>query len=171
MPVDDLAVHLDQAPVRVVREPRVAGAAANPRTASSFSPRSRIESIIPGIEIAAPERTETSSGFDGSPNVAAGDAFEPLDVLGDLVLEAGGQLAAARQERAAGVSRDREPGRDRHAEVRHLRQPEALAAEQFPPAGGGLVEGVHEARSRPGARGPRSSWRAPLEDGRGAWPD
>ena len=40
---------------------------ARPRTASSFRPRLRIVSIIPGIETAAPERTETSSGSAGSP--------------------------------------------------------------------------------------------------------
>ena len=42
----------------------------NPRVVSSLSPRSRIVSIIPGIEIAAPERTETSSGLEGSPKPA-----------------------------------------------------------------------------------------------------
>jgi hypothetical protein len=41
--------------------------AARPSTATSFSPRFRIVSIIPGIETAAPERTDTSSGFDASP--------------------------------------------------------------------------------------------------------
>ena len=122
-------------------------APANPRTALSFRPRSRIESIIPGIEIAAPERTETSRGFDGSPNIAPVMRSSRLDVLGDLVLEAFRQLSAARQVRTAGVGRDREARRNRDAEVRHLRQPEALAAEQLPPTMGGLVEGVHHSRS------------------------
>ena len=36
---------------------------ANPSTVFSFNPKFKIVSIIPGIEIAAPERTETSSGF------------------------------------------------------------------------------------------------------------
>jgi hypothetical protein len=40
---------------------------ASPATASSLRPRLRIVSIIPGIETAAPERTETSSGSSGSP--------------------------------------------------------------------------------------------------------
>jgi len=34
----------------------------------SFSPILRIVSIIPGIDIAAPERTENSKGSSGSPN-------------------------------------------------------------------------------------------------------
>ena len=37
------------------------------RTVLAFNPRLRIVSIIPGIEIAAPERTETRSGSSGSP--------------------------------------------------------------------------------------------------------
>jgi hypothetical protein len=41
--------------------------AARPSTAASLTPRLRIVSIIPGIETAAPERTETSSGFPASP--------------------------------------------------------------------------------------------------------
>ena len=41
---------------------------ARPCTASSFRPTFRIVSIIPGIDTAAPERTETSSGSWGSPN-------------------------------------------------------------------------------------------------------
>ncbi len=37
-------------------------------TTSSFKPRFRIVSIIPGIEALAPERTETRRGFSLSPN-------------------------------------------------------------------------------------------------------
>ena len=40
---------------------------ARPSTATSERPTFRIVSIIPGIETAAPERTETSSGSRGSP--------------------------------------------------------------------------------------------------------
>ena len=40
----------------------------NTATTSSFKPRFRIVSIIPGMEALAPERTETSSGFSTSPN-------------------------------------------------------------------------------------------------------
>ena len=41
---------------------------------------------------------------------------------------------------AAGVGRDREAGRDRQAELGHLREADALAAEELAPAAGGLVE-------------------------------
>ena len=43
---------------------------ASPSTASSFIPRLRTVSIIPGIETRAPERTESRSGFVLSPNLA-----------------------------------------------------------------------------------------------------
>ncbi len=42
---------------------------ARPWTESSFSPRLRTVSIIPGMENFAPERTDTSSGSSGSPSV------------------------------------------------------------------------------------------------------
>ena len=42
---------------------RLPVAAARPSTAASVSPRFRMVCIIPGIETAAPERTETRSGF------------------------------------------------------------------------------------------------------------
>ena len=79
-------------------------------------------SIIPGIEIAAPERTETSSGLDGSPKLVPVACSSRLMCSVDLVLEAGGQLAAGGHVGAAGVGRDREAGGDRNAEVRHLRR-------------------------------------------------
>ena len=39
-----------------------------PLSVSGFRPTLSTVSIMPGIEARAPERTETSSGFDGSPN-------------------------------------------------------------------------------------------------------
>ena len=41
--------------------------AISPWSVSSFRPRLRTVSIIPGIENLAPERTLTRSGFDASP--------------------------------------------------------------------------------------------------------
>ncbi len=41
---------------------------ARPATVREVRPRLRIVSIIPGMEERAPERTETRSGFSGSPN-------------------------------------------------------------------------------------------------------
>jgi hypothetical protein len=42
--------------------------AARPSTVVSVSPRLRTVSIIPGMEMAAPLRTDTSRGFAGSPS-------------------------------------------------------------------------------------------------------
>ena len=66
---DDIGVHLNETAVRVVSEAcAVALLGESPSAVRSFSPRLRIVSIIPGIETGAPERTETSSGFAGSPS-------------------------------------------------------------------------------------------------------
>ena len=101
-------------------------------------------SIIPGIETAAPERTETRSGSDGSPKRLPARSCEPADVLVDLRPELLGDLARAHR-RAAGVRRDREPRRDGNAERGHLREPDALAAEELAAPGGLLVERVDQA--------------------------
>ena len=37
-------------------------------TTSSFKPRFKMVSIIPGMEALAPERTDTNNGFSRSPN-------------------------------------------------------------------------------------------------------
>ena len=41
---------------------------ARPTTASSFKPRLRMVSIMPGIDARAPERTDSNSGSAASPN-------------------------------------------------------------------------------------------------------
>ena len=65
-------------------------------------------------------------------------------MLADLLVEACGQAALA-HVRAAGVGRDREAGRHRDAELRHLGEADPLAAEEIASAVGGLVEGVYVA--------------------------
>ena len=69
--------------------------AASPSAASSFSPRFRIVSIIPGIDTAAPERTETSSGSSCEPNRFPVFASSRAHMLVDLVLEPLRQLVRA----------------------------------------------------------------------------
>jgi hypothetical protein len=64
------------------------------------------------------------------------------DVLGHLSLEAGRQVGELHVG-AAGVGRDREAGGDGQAELRHLGEPDALAAEEVPSAVGRLVEVVY----------------------------
>jgi hypothetical protein len=62
---DHVAVHLDEAAIRVPGETLVARLARQPATASSLRPRLRMVSIMPGIEAREPERTESSSGSAG----------------------------------------------------------------------------------------------------------
>ena len=52
-------------------------------------------SIIPGIETAAPERTETSSGSSGSPKRLPALPSSEAMCSCDLVVEPLGELAAA----------------------------------------------------------------------------
>ena len=129
--VDDLAVHLDRGggsescakrALPVVR--------ARPSTASSFRPRLRIVSIIPGIETAAPERTDTSSGSSGSPKRLPARSSSRAMCSAISSSSPSGRPPVA-HVRAAGVGRDREARRHGNAELRHLGEPDALAAEQL----------------------------------------
>ena len=105
-------------------------------------------SIIPGIEIAAPERTETSSGSCASPKRLPVFSSRRASAVGDLLLEALGELLAGGLVGAARVGRDREAAGDGDAELRHLREAAALASEEGAPALAGLVEVVDVRSSR-----------------------
>ena len=61
-------IHLHETPIRVVGKALVPVASASPSTTSSFKPRFRMVSIMPGIDCADPERTLTSSGSRTSPS-------------------------------------------------------------------------------------------------------
>ena len=116
-------------------------------------------SIIPGIEIAAPERTETRSGCGRIAEPLPGTLPRAARCDAHLVVEAGRHRLAGRHVGAAGVGRDREPGRHRHAERSHLRQPDTLAAEELAAPARVLVEiedVVHETDLPPVGRTPRS---------------
>ena len=102
-------------------------------------------SIIPGIEIAAPERTETSSGSAASPKRLPVFSSSRPHVLGDLGRRGPSGRSPRRHVGAAGVGRDREAGRDGQPERGHLGEADPLAAEQLAAAVGGLVEVVDEA--------------------------
>ena len=102
----------------------------------------RIVSIIPGMDTAAPERTETSSGSLGSPKRLPDLRSSASTWRSDLVREPVGQNAAGVHVVAAGLGRDREPGGHGHAELRHLGETDPLAPQQLTPSLGGLVEVV-----------------------------
>ena len=94
---------------------------------------------MPGIEARAPERTETSSGRSGSPNLAPIASSMPASAVGDLRLQIGRIGFAVGVEMGAHLGRDREPWRHRQAEIAHFGEVGALAAEQVahvgPPLG------------------------------------
>ena len=98
-------------------------------------------SIIPGIEIAAPERTETSSGSSGR-RTASRLCSSSRAMCSSTSSSSPSSARRGRHAGAAGVGRDREAGGNRNPELRHLGEPDALAAEQVPAAVGGLVEVV-----------------------------
>ncbi len=66
-------------------------------------PTLRTVSIIPGIETAAPERTETSSGSLRVAQPAAHGGLEGRQVLGDLLGQPSGSAPCASQARQASV--------------------------------------------------------------------
>ena len=88
-------------------------------------------SIIPGIETAAPERTETSSGSSSDRRSACRSAPRAGATCSSTSASSPSGRSPSRHVRAAGVGRDREPGGHGHAERGHLREADALAAEEL----------------------------------------
>ena len=95
-------------------------------------------SIMPGIEARAPERTETSSGFFGSPSLAPIDFFDLGERGGDLGLQLGRVGVVLLVVVGADLGGDGEARRHRQPEARHLGQIGALAAEQVAHIGAAL---------------------------------
>ena len=105
-------------------------------------PRFRIVSIIPGIEERAPERTETSSGFVGSPKRLSASCSSCASADSTSARMPSSDRAA----REVGADRrlDREARRHRDAERGHLREARALAAERFLAEAGAFGHAVSE---------------------------
>ena len=86
---------------------------------------------MPGIEARPPERTETSSGFLESPNALPVELADMVERLLDLRLQFLRIGFVVRVEIGADRGRDGEAGRHRQAEIGHLGEVGALAAEQI----------------------------------------
>ena len=145
-PVDDVAVHLDQPPVGVVGEARVAGPRGEAAHGLVVEPEVEDRVHHPRHRDRRPRANGEQQRVERIAEALAGLALEPFEVLGDLALETVRLLAPRRHEGAAGVGGDREPARHRHAEGCHLCEPGALAAEQRAPLLARFVQVVDELR-------------------------
>ena len=85
---------------------------------------------MPGIEARPPERTDTSSGFLRIAERLAGQLADVVERLLDLRLQFGGIGFVVRVEIGADRGRNGEARRHRQAEIGHLGEVGALAAEQ-----------------------------------------
>ena len=85
---------------------------------------------MPGIEARAPERTETSKGLPGSPKLAPTILADIGQRRLDLVRQSLGILIVVAVKAGADLGGDGETGRHRQAEIGHLGEIGALAAEQ-----------------------------------------
>ena len=137
--VDDLAVHLDQPPVGVVREALVARGLREP--GDRLVVEAEIEDRVhhPGHRDCGARANGDEQRVVRIAEPLARLAFERGDVLGHLGLEPVGQRTVRRHVRAGRVGGDGEARRDGDTERRHLRQPDPLAAQQFAPAVAGVL--------------------------------
>ena len=87
-------------------------------------------SIMPGMEARAPERTETSSGFCGIAEGAAGELADLGERLLDLAFELRRIGLAVVVVIGADLGGDGEARRHRQAQIGHLGEVRPLAAEQ-----------------------------------------
>jgi hypothetical protein len=142
--LDDLAVHLDQPPVRVEREARVRRRRCEAEHGAVVQAEVEDRVHHPGHRDRRARAHRDEQWLERVAEPGSRRALEALDVLADLVVEAGGQLAGAGHVGAAGVGRDREPCGNRHAEMRHLGEPDALASQKLSPSVRRLVERVHQ---------------------------
>ena len=141
-PVDDLAVHLDQAPVRVGGEARVARALGEPLHGVVVEPEVQDRVHHPRHRDRRARAHRYEQRVVRVAEALAGLLLEPRERRRDLLLEALWELLAGGLVGAARVGRDREAAGYRDAELRHLRQAASLAPEEGAPALAGLVKVV-----------------------------
>ena len=129
-PVDDLAVHLDQPPVGVVGESRVAG--RPPERLGGRRVQAEVEDRVhhPGHRDRRARADRDEQRVRGVAEALARLLLEPGDVLVDLRRKPVGKPAAQAHVLDAGLGRHDEPGRDGNPERGHLREARALAPEQ-----------------------------------------
>ena len=88
-------------------------------------------SIMPGIEVRAPQRQETNSGFVGSPNFMPIAASVFCNAAATSSRSDWGNCRPSCEIDRAELGADREAGRDRQTELGHLGEVCPLAAERI----------------------------------------
>ncbi len=138
--VHDVAIHLDQPPIRVERETRIAGRGREPLDCDVVQAEVEDRVHHPGHR----DRRARANGDEQRALVVAeallGARLECGDVLVDLGVEAVGDGAARGHVRTARLRRDGETRRYRNAELGHLGEADPLSAEELPTAVRVLVE-------------------------------
>ena len=128
-PVHDLAEHLEQTPVRVEGEALVARRAGETLRGRVVEPEVEDRVHHPRHRDGGARANGDEQGIGGVAEPLARLLLQRAEVLVELLAEPVGKLLAVRSIGAAGVRRDRESGRNRHAHLRHLREPGPLPAE------------------------------------------
>ena len=86
---------------------------------------------MPGMEIAAPERTETRRGILRIAEFFARHFFQLLEILFHFLIESVRPLLAILEIEVADIGGDRESGWDGETDLCHFRQACAFSAERF----------------------------------------
>ena len=131
-PQHDAREHREEPAVAVPGETLVARARLEPLDGCVVEPevQDRLHHSGHGHAGARPDRHEEGTLAVAEPRV--GRLLEPREVLQDLLPETLRPLAPRALSVNPGLGRDGEAGRDRDAEIRHLGQLAALAAEEVP---------------------------------------
>ena len=130
-PHHHVAVHLDEAPVGVLGEARVARLLGQPLDRGVVEPKVEHRVHHAGHRLRGAGAHAHQQRIAGVAQLLAHHRLQPVEVLGDLFPEPGGVVALVLVERGAHLGGDGEPGRHRDSQVGHLGQVGALAAEQL----------------------------------------
>ena len=146
--VDDLAVHLDEPPVGVVREARVARRLGQPFDRHVVQPEVEDRVHHPRHRDRGAAANRDEQRVVQVAEALPGPLLERGEMPVHLVVQPLRDVPADGHVRTAGVGRDREPAGDGNAELRHLGEADALAAEKLAPSPRVFVEVVDVAHLR-----------------------
>ena len=146
--IHHLAVHLDQAAVRVERETGVPGGGAETCRRHVVQPEVQDRVHHPRHRDRRPRADRDEQWIALVPEARARALFERRNVGVDFVVEAIGNIAACSHVGATSIRRDGEAGRDRNAQLSHLGEADPLATEELTTAGRVFVEVEYVAHLR-----------------------